>query len=366
MNNFKGSVLVAVTNDISTDQRIRKVSEYLTKKDFQVINYGRVLNDTFPINTNYKIIRKKHFFNQHVLFYAEYNIRLLFYILFNKFDIIFSNDLDTLPACFIGSKLKRVKLIYDSHEYFTEVPELQNRFFVRSIWQFIEKILLPFVHQSITVSKSIAEAYKNKYNVNMLVIRNLPQLNSNFEPAKIIIPTNNKIILYQGVLNPGRGLERIIKALKQLDNIDLLIVGFGKVENELKKFVKKMGMDSRVHFVGRVPHNQLLNYSKISHIGMVLEEPLGKSFEYSLPNKLFDFIHAELPILGSPNKEIKNLIETYKVGYVINNFSIDELKKGILKLLYDTNFRNQLIKNQQQVKKDLCWENEVSQLDVFL
>ena len=301
----KTKVFVAVTNDISSDQRVHKIATYIQNKEYNVLVYGRILRSTFQVNRPYKIKRVKHIFNNNFMFYAEYNFRLLMHLLFNKYEIIYSNDLDTLPACFIASKLFNSKLIYDSHEFFTEVPELQERKFVRNIWLSIEKILLPRIKNAITVSDSIANEYKLKYGIHMGILRNIPSLNTNGIIEKVKFPTKNKVVLYQGILNPGRGIKPMIDSLKYLKGVDLVIIGYGKVKDELVEYSEKSGCKSRIHFLGRIPHEKLVNYTKMASIGMVLEEPLGQSFNFSLPNKLFDFIHVGIPIIASPLVEVK-------------------------------------------------------------
>lgn len=358
-------VFVAVTNDISTDQRIHKVSSYLVEKGFEVQVYGRVLPDTFIVNRLYEIVRIKHFFNHNFLFYAEYNLRLFFYLFFRKYDYILANDLDTLPACYTVSRMKRTPLIYDSHEYFVETPELQGRTFVQSFWRAIEKFILPSLKNAITVSNPIAEAYKINYGISMQVMRNLPSLYREFIEEKVSFPTENKVILYQGVLNPGRGIKPMIEALKFLDKVDLVIIGFGKVEQELKDFTVEKGMKDRVHFLGRLAYEKLPNYAKIADIGMVLEQPIGKSFEFSLPNKLFDFIHAGLPIIASPLVEVKNIIEEYKVGVLIENHNPRHIAEKVSKLIRDEVLRKEIIESQKVAKQKLNWENDVKVLDNF-
>lgn len=100
-------ILVAVTNDVSTDQRVHKIANYLVAKNFKVEVYGRILPTTFKVLRSYKISREKHLFNHNFLFYAEYNFRLFLKILFGNYNYILSNDLDTLPACYLASKLKK-------------------------------------------------------------------------------------------------------------------------------------------------------------------------------------------------------------------------------------------------------------------
>jgi len=361
----KKTIFVAVTNDVSTDQRIHKVCSYLVDKNFEVLVYGRVLLDTFQVERAYNIHRKKHWFLNNFWFYAEYNIRLFFFLLFKKYDFILSNDLDTLPACYFASKFKKTTLVYDSHELFSEGPELQGRNWVQNFWRSLENYFLPRIQKSYTVSKSIAQFYDEKYQNKMGVIRNLPFLNQNRIIEKVSFPTKNKVVLYQGVLNPGRGIKPMIKALKYLENVDLVIIGYGKVKEELKEFVITEKMERRVHFLGRIPHSKLANYTKIADIGMVLEEPLGKSFEFSLPNKLFDYIHAEIPIISGNLPEISSVINRYKVGVVVEKPSPKNIAKAIENLLKNNTLLQGIKKNQQKAKKELCWENECVKLDKY-
>lgn len=359
------TVFVAVTNDFSTDYRVQKTCSYLIEKGFEVFVYGRVLPDTFEINKSYNIYLRKHWFNNNVWFYAEYNIRLFFFLLFKKYDFVLSNDLDTLPACFFASKLRKTDLIYDSHELFSEGPELQGRKIVQGFWRKLENYFLPKIKKSFTVSQSIVDFYHKKYNNSMGLVRNLPFANQETVFEEVNFPTQNKVILYQGVLNPGRGIKPMIEALAFLEGVDLVIIGYGKVEEELKTFVKVKKMTNRVHFLGRVEREKLPNYTKKATLGMVLEEPLGKSFEYSLPNKLFDYIHAELPIIAGSLPEIKKVICSFGVGVLVKNYEPKNIALTIKYLLKNKDLINQIKSNQKIAKETLCWEKEQKQLDNF-
>jgi len=365
MLNSKKKIFVAVTNDISTDQRVHKISNYLVSNNFDVLVYGRVLPTTFSVKRSYAIQRKKHFFNNNFLFYAEYNFRLFFTLLFYKCDAILANDLDTLPACFVASKFKKAELVYDSHELFSEGPELQGRNFVKGFWKLLESIFLPRIKKSFTVSQSIADYYNTKYNTNFGVVKNVPFLQREIVEGEVKFPTDNKTVLYQGVLNPGRGIKPMIKALHLLENIDLIIIGYGKVEVELHQYVIDEGLEDRVHFLGRIPHDALPNYTKLATIGMVLEEPLGLSFEYSLPNKLFDYIHAELPIVCGNLPEIKNIVEAHKVGVSVKDYNPETIAKAIDKLIHDKELYQQIKLNQQKAKSKFCWEKDQQLLDNY-
>lgn len=359
------TIFVAVTNDVSTDYRVHKVCEYLSEKKFSLTVYGRILPNTIAVNRVYKIIRKKHFFNNNFLFYAEYNIRLFFFLLKSKYNIILANDLDVLPACYFASKIKKIDLVYDSHELFSEGPELQGRNFVQNFWRSLENYFLPKIKKQYTVSPSIVEFYGKKYQNNMGVIRNIPLLQDKEITEEISFPTKNRTILYQGVLNPGRGIKPMVKALQFIENLDLIIIGYGKVENELKEFVINQNMQNRVHFLGRIERDRLFNYTRKATLGMVLEEPLGLSFQYSLPNKLFDYIHAELPIVAGTLPEISRIIKKYKVGVMVEDYSPEKIAKTVKNLLDNSTLYNTIKENQRKAKEELCWEIESKKLDKY-
>ena len=156
-------IIVSVTNDLTTDQRVSKICSSLTQNGFKVLLVGIKKKNSILIGREYKTKRISLFFNKGFLFYAEYNFRLFLFLFFSKKDILLSNDLDTLLANFIVSKIQQKKLAYDSHELFSEVPELVNRPFIKNFWLRLEKWLLPKLKNTYTVCKSIANIY-NKSN----------------------------------------------------------------------------------------------------------------------------------------------------------------------------------------------------------
>ena len=132
-------ILISVTNDLTTDQRVEKACEVLSEIGYDVLLVGRKLKKSLPIQRNYKTIRFRLLFNVGFLFYAEFNIRLFIFLLFTKKDLLFSNDVDTLLPNYIISKLQNKKLVFDSHELFSEIPELVHKKRVKNVWLFLEK-----------------------------------------------------------------------------------------------------------------------------------------------------------------------------------------------------------------------------------
>ena len=169
----KTKVAFSVTNCICNDQRVIKIAGTVSKLGCDITIIGRRSGDCSAIRLwPFKTERFSMLFRRSFLFYGFYNIRLFFFLLFHKYDFLVSNDLDTLLPNFLISKLKRLPLVYDSHEYFTGVPEIQNRPFVKWVWKSIEKSIFPGLKNVMTVSEPIASLYEKMYHVRPQVIRN--------------------------------------------------------------------------------------------------------------------------------------------------------------------------------------------------
>ncbi|MFH1320447.1 MAG: glycosyltransferase [Bacteroidota bacterium] len=362
--------IVSVTTDLVIDQRVHKVCLFLKKRGLEVILIGRKRRKSLLVDKRSYVTRRMFlFFDKGPLFYAEYNIRLFFFLLFRKADVLVSNDLDTLLPNYLISKIKRTVLVYDSHEFFTELPELQERKFIRGIWKCIEGGILPKIKHCYTVSKSIAEAYEKKYKIQMRVVRNVPmqntliKLSKSSELLESLHRGEKKIIMYQGTLNIGRGIYKVLDAMLLLENVLFVIVGDGYDLENIKKRVDELELSNKVKFTGEVPFDQLAAYTCRADIGLLLEENMGLSYLYSLPNKLFDFIHAGVPVLASPLFEIKKIFENYEIGEMIENHYPGHIAEKIKFML---NNKEKIIiwkENLKNAAMEYCWENEEKELE---
>jgi glycosyltransferase involved in cell wall biosynthesis len=355
--------IVSVTNDLSTDQRVDKVCRTLSGMGFQVLLVGRWLPGCLPLNDRpYQTHRMRLIFRRGPLFYAEYNFRLLLFLLFHPIKLLVSNDLDTLPANFIAHKLKHVPLVYDSHEYYTETPELVNRPLVQGIWERIEKAIFPQLKDIITVNQSIAALYQQKYNKKLYVVRNIPQIPVIDEIASretLGLPADKKIIVLQGAgINIQRGAEETVEAMQYVPNALLLIIGGGDVIASLKKQVDQSGLSDKVKFIKRLPYKELIQYTRLANLGITLDKDTNINYRYSLPNKLFDYIHAGIPVLASRLPEIARIVEGYQIGCIAENHH-PEYIAGMMNQMLNDEAQNKIWKNNLvSAARDLNWAHE--------
>jgi len=326
-------ITVSVTNDLITDHRVHKVCTTLFRNGYNVKLIGRKFRSSQSVERDYCTIRMRLLFNRSVLFYAEYNIRLFFYLLFEKTDLFLSNDTDTLLANFFASKIRRKPLVFDAHEMFPEVPEVTNRKIIKAVWSKIEDVLFPKLKNTYTVCSSIADIYHEKYKMDMQVIRNIPtQTQTVNVQTPSIDAKGKKIILYQGAVNIGRGLEWIIDSMPYLDNFVFYIIGDGDILLDLKKRVNQLNLKEKVIFTGRVPLEMLSTYTVCADIGVNLLENKGLNYYYSLPNRIFDYIRAGIPVLTSDFPEIRRIVARYGIGMLVDKYEPQFLADTIKKL----------------------------------
>ena len=350
-------IIVSVSNDLTTDQRVDKVCTSLLQLDYDVLLVGRQLKNSKPLFRPYKTKRLKLLFNTGFLFFAEYNIRLFFYLLFSKKEILLANDLDTLTANFLISKIQRKKLVYDSHELFTEVPELIHRKRVQKVWLKIEAFIFPKLKNVFTVNAAIANIYATTYQVPVQYIKNYPRFQP-IEKGKLPFDAEGKkIILYQGAVNVGRGLELLIETVALLDHFILLIVGEGDIIQKLKAKVKEQSLREKVIFLGKITPQELRKITPLATLGCSVEEDMGLNYHYALPNKIFDYIQAEIPVIVSNLPEMKQVVLDHSIGEIL----IDRTPLNFAQLIQkvaNSNYINAL----QKAKKELTWESEEQKL----
>lgn len=359
--------VVSVINDLSTDVRVDKICRTLSKCGYNVTLVGRLKRDSRQLDKrDYKTHRMKLLFQKEAVFYAEYNFRLFLYLLFKKADLLYANDLDTLLPNYLVSKLKKIPLVYDSHEYFTGVPELENNNFARNCWIYIEKKIFPKLKHIFTVNDSIAGLYRKQYNKEVKVVRNVP-LKTDFSRGKnrieLGLPLEKNIIILQGAgINVDRGGEELIEAMNYIENTLLLIIGGGDVIDTLKTMTKNLGLNDRIVFINKLPYSELMQYTSNADLGLTLDKGTNINYRFSLPNKLFDYIMAGIPVLSSDLPEIRKIIEKYDIGEIIESHKPIDIAGKINQMLKDKDKLKKYSLNTKSALNELCWENEEVEL----
>lgn len=366
----KTRVAFSVTNCICHDQRVMKMAETVSRLECEITIIGRKSGDCFDTDKmTFKTKRFKMLFKRGFFFYKFFNIRLFFYLFFHKYDLLVSNDLDTLLPNFLVSKLKQLPLVYDSHEYFTGVPEIQKRPFVKWVWKTIEKIIFPKLKYLMTVSESIAMQYQSEYGIRPVTVRNCSVKTdgiSAYSRREMGIPDENLLLILQGTgINIDRGAEELIDAVYNTERTSLLIVGSGDVLHILRNKVNEWNMNDRIKFIPKVPREELVRYTKAADIGMSLDKDSNLNYRFSLPNKLFDYIAAGIPVIVSDLTEIRKIVTEYKCGEIISQVDSDYIRSAIRELRDDNEKLSELKKNAEVASASLNWETEGRKVTEF-
>lgn len=345
------SLIFTVSNDIIYDQRMQRICETLVEAGYDVTLVGRNLKRKTDEDFVFRTKRLSCFFNSGKLFYAELNIRLFLYLIFQNFDAVCAVDLDTAMPVWAAAKLKGKPFGLDAHEYFQEVPEVTNRKPIKTFWERIGRFVVPKTNFRYTVSPGLAKEFKSLYNVDFEVIRNLPKYKSH----KAEFPSQ-PFLLYQGALNKGRGLEVLIRAAQNIP-IPVKIAGEGDLSQELRELTASLNLENKVTFLGYVKPEELRELTPNAFLGYNLLENNGLSYYYSLANKFFDYTLAGVPCLNSPFPEYTYLNKKYGVG-ILAELTENQIVKVVDALYTNPEHYLELSEKCLLAAKELNWETE--------
>lgn len=361
------TVLCTVTNDLTYDQRMQRICATLAGKGYSVELVGRVLPHSIPLEERaFRQRRLKCRFNKGFLFYLEFNLRLFVFLLRARYDAVCSVDLDTLPAGWAASLLRGKKRVFDAHEYFTEVPEVTHRPFVKWVWRGVARVCLPFYRHAYTVGPALAAIFEQEYGIKFGVVRNMP-----LQSAPAPHPTPGpKILLYQGALNAARGIEQCLAALQQLEGVELWLAGEGDLSAPLRQKAADLGVQDKVRFLGYVKPADLPALTARAWLGLNVLENKGLSYYYSLANKFFDYVQAGVPVLTMDFPEYRALNDQYEVALLLDHLTADAVAAAIRFLLNDDDEYRRLQQQTAAARQEWVWEKEAAALlkiwaDVF-
>tara|TARA_B110000459_G_C16541724_1_gene462236 strand:+ start:142 stop:1317 length:1176 start_codon:yes stop_codon:yes gene_type:complete len=386
-------ICILLNGEIKNDNRVIKIIRTLSKKSYIDLYYvNGDKSDEFIFNknvnlysVNYEASLKRKLI-QHTFFIWEFN----FFIseVMNKninYDYIWCNDLPTLnPGLKISKKLG-AKLIYDSHEIYLETLNQffprdsrgvkkalfnQNLNLMRLIGRNFNKRVLPQVNTFITVNESLREYFIRKYSIqSSRVIMNLPELKKSEEGTDSIDyrsefnwDKESIILIYQGALNEGRGLRLLMELMQNIDNkFKLVVLGNGPLKQNLKGLLTPS--NPQVKFIDSVPIEKLLDYTRGADIGINLLEDFNLSKKLASPNKLFEYIHAQIPVICSNTIENSKVLQNYKIGLLTENNS-----KSITEAIIDLSSKNKTIFEDEMIRaiNNYNWESQESKISSII
>lgn len=362
MSQQNHKIIFCITNDISYDQRMQRICTSLQQAGYNVTLVGRKQKASIVLpHFNFNTKRLPCFFEKGFLFYAEFNLRLLLYLITQKTNAICAIDLDTIVPVYFASIIKNKPRLYDAHELFTEQKEIVTRKRVKKIWLSIEKFFVPKFKYGYTVNNFIKNELNKRYKVNYGIIRNLPILTSyNVE----LSPQTEPFIIYQGAVNEGRAFETIIPAMQNV-NCTLQIYGTGNFYKQTQELIKKYELENKVILKGAVPPQALKTITPQAYIGLTLFEATGLNQYYSLANRFFDYVMAGIPQICVNYPEYKAINEEYNFALLIPNVEPLTIANAINTLLENENLHHTLQQNCLKAREVLNWNVEQEKLITY-
>lgn len=359
-------VINILFNDFTNDNRVFKECKTLQKNGYDVTLVATRFDRSLPIEEELEGFKVRRF-NVGRIKFLPLNLLLFWFSIIKYYrnsSVFHCNDLYALPPAYFIKKIlkKRAKIVYDCHEHETEAQIYIGNPILKMSAKIIERKMIPYADKVIVVSKSIRDDYVDMYKINPpALVMNCPNFhtykNEEYFRKVFKIPKENIILLYVGIYKQGRGLERLIslfkRATKKNKKLSLVLLTWGDGIEKLKESIKD---DKNIFIHGSAPLNVFMGYVASADFGVLLLENISKNNDYALPNKLFDYVMAKLPVITSNLKEMAQFINENKVGYVVD---LNDEKKIIdLMVNLDVNTKKALLPNLERARKIYTWKNQ--------
>ena len=366
-------IAVLVLNDFTNDARVIKEVRSLSKLfivDVYAVNTGgykknEKFNDNTRIFREIKYNKPQNISLKKIRQLIVY-LKFLTYSFFKlkKYDAVHCNDLETLPFGVIAKFFnKQLKIIYDAHEFETETLWMQNKT-KKKIAKLMEGFLIERVDKTITVSNAIAEEYSNIYSIDKpVLILNTPGfkkvVNKDIFRDHFKVSKDKMIFLYQGGFTRGRGIEMLLETFQEMKDENNVIVFMGNGDLE-ELVIMASKQNKNIFYHKAVSQDVLLDYTSSADFGILFYENNCLNHYYCSPNKMFEYIMAEIPVIASNLFEMKRLVEKNKIGVVAKENTAVGLQEAIQKAVKLDG--NELLSNLKKVKKVYNWEEQEKKL----
>ena len=362
--NRDGIEIVRISTAIPFLGKIRSLFKKIVRKN----HVSRIRSSTKSINDK-RLSSFKYMYS-----WIIYKIKYFNFLLKHRFDIYHVHAPDSLPIAHLFAFIRKAKLIYEAHELYAQMKKTQN--YPRILFLLgvlLEKFYIKKADYTIVVSNSIANYLENKYMLKRTtVILNCPSYVKFNDYIKTIhdrlkLPHDCKIVLSQSrTISKVRGLDKLIEATKYIktkEKFYIVIMGSGEHMPKLKELVSKKGVCGRVKFLPPVSKDILLSYTASADVGVCLTQNLGLNYYFSLPNKLFEYAMAGVPVIVSNFPEMAAIVEKNKIGKAVSPDNPKDIGDTISRLLNNPGLRKEYRRNALNVAKNQYnWKKEQEKL----
>jgi glycosyltransferase involved in cell wall biosynthesis len=357
----KPRLVFTVINDLNFDQRMIRICSSLSKAGYDVTLVGRRhLQSTDLKKRAFKQKRLHIRRSRGKLMYLSYWIKLFFYLMFKKADLICAIDLDTIVPVYFASLFKRTKKVYDAHELFTEMKEVVTRPREKRLWDRIERFAVPRFPLGYTIGSCYALEFQKKYGVNYAIVRNATVLENLKQPRR-----GEKYILYQGWVNEGRCFEELIPAMQWVD-MPLIICGEGNFFEQARELTRRLGLERKIIFKGYIPPEALKQYTENAFIGITLFNGISKSNVLSMANRFFDYMHHLVPQVCMRFPEYEQVNREFEIAVLVGDPpSPESIAAAINRLITEPETHQRLSQNCRPARERYCWQHEEKTLIDF-
>ncbi|MDY0320118.1 MAG: glycosyltransferase family 4 protein [Arcobacteraceae bacterium] len=365
---MKYKLVHILMTDYQLDSRVRNETVSLVNDGYEVDVYCLKSKKISAHEVREKVNLKRFgIVGNKILTFLTAYVGMFIYSLGKKIDSVHAHDVNALPIAYIIALIKRVPLIYDTHELWSQSHHSISSQFVLNCVAFMEKLFAKRATKIITVSDSIKTYLEKYFAVNDIeVIRNIPSYTHsgkyNIFREKYNLSEDIRICLYQGLISKTRGVDLIVKAAlevcKKNDNVVFFFLGDGPYLEELKQLVIDSNLEDKIYILGKIEQNELLKYTMSADIGVHAISNTCLNHEYCLPNKVFEYIHAHVVLVVTNLLELSKFVEENQVGITFEDNDAKSLEESLNKILVDNELYNKFKSNSMEASQKLTWDNE--------
>lgn len=359
----KKKILLTVTTDLNYDQRMIRICTSLAEAGYEVELVGLEFPHSNALRERpYKQTRIASKRTQGKMMYLAYWRKLFQYLMRSDADMFTAIDLDTILPVYFASKFRKKKRAYDAHEIFTEMQEVNERKPIKFLWTKIANFCIPRFPAGYTIGEAYADYFKEKYGVQYAVVRNATV----YDPEYHKPPSPQKIILYQGAVNKGRGFEYLIPAMQDV-RAPLWIIGKGNFSAQAEALIRKHGLEDKVQLLGYIIPEKLREYTAKAYIGITLfdDRNNGLSNTLSMANRFFDYMHHGVPQLCCNFPEYRKVNERWKIALLLDSLDPKQIAKNLNDLLENESKHALMSDAARTAARTLCWQEEAKALLQF-